>query len=138
MNRSTRCLATAVAAWLLAAPAAAAEIYKWVDESGVTHYSQQPPPEGARTIIETRPAPPSAVDQQKAADTTGSSDAGASDGEQETIEDYCEELRGRIEMLESDQPLRMKNEDGTLKPLSGDARAQQLQQARGQLTQHCD
>jgi hypothetical protein len=32
-----------VLAVLLVAPAVAAEIYKWVDENGVTHFSQMPP-----------------------------------------------------------------------------------------------
>lgn len=32
-----------VLAVLLVAPAVAAEVYKWVDEDGVTHFSQMPP-----------------------------------------------------------------------------------------------
>ena len=46
---------------LLAAvlPASAA-MYKWVDEKGVTHFSETPPPDGkAATKIEPRPTPPS-------------------------------------------------------------------------------
>jgi hypothetical protein len=43
----------------LALPAAAA-MYKWVDEKGVTHYSETPPPEGTQAKkIDIAPAPPS-------------------------------------------------------------------------------
>jgi hypothetical protein len=31
---------------------AAAALYKWVDEKGVTHYSEQPPPDGKATRLE--------------------------------------------------------------------------------------
>ena len=30
--------------WLVAPAPAAAEVYKWVDEKGVTHYGEKPPP----------------------------------------------------------------------------------------------
>jgi type IV secretory pathway VirB10-like protein len=44
---------------VLALPAAAA-MYKWVDEKGVTHYSETPPPEGtAAKKIDIAPPPPS-------------------------------------------------------------------------------
>lgn len=46
---------------MLVAPVAAAEIYKWVDEDGVTHFSQKPPDESVPgvsepTIRDTRPS----------------------------------------------------------------------------------
>lgn len=34
----------------------AQEVYKWVDENGVTHYSDQPVPGAERVRIETRPS----------------------------------------------------------------------------------
>ena len=41
---------------LLAAGAAAAQVYKWVDAKGVTHYSDQPPPPStpAKTKVEVK------------------------------------------------------------------------------------
>lgn len=43
---------------LAATPAAA--IYKWVDEKGVTHFSEEPPPDGRKsTKIEPKVTPPS-------------------------------------------------------------------------------
>ena len=37
--------------------AAAAEMYKWVDEKGHTVYSEQPPPDGKAKKIDIRPSP---------------------------------------------------------------------------------
>ncbi|MGZ5080768.1 MAG: DUF4124 domain-containing protein [Usitatibacter sp.] len=43
--------------WLLLVPLAAAaqSIYKWVDEKGVTHFSESPPPDGKATKVEVKP-----------------------------------------------------------------------------------
>ena len=35
--------------------AVAAQVYKWVDEKGVTHYSESPPPDGKAGKIEIKP-----------------------------------------------------------------------------------
>jgi hypothetical protein len=52
--RALVCLALA-----LALPAAA-QMYKWVDEKGVTHYTETPPPDRKSTKVEIRPSPPAA------------------------------------------------------------------------------
>lgn len=36
--------------------AAAQTIYKWVDEKGVTHFSESPPPDGKATKVEVKPS----------------------------------------------------------------------------------
>jgi hypothetical protein len=43
-------------ACLLIPIAAAAQMYKWVDEKGVTHYSETPPPDGKAAKVDIRPA----------------------------------------------------------------------------------
>ena len=52
-----------VLAALLAAPAAGAEVYRWVDAKGTVHYSNAAPPEGVnatRVPIDAHAGPPSA------------------------------------------------------------------------------
>jgi hypothetical protein len=46
--------------------AAAAPMYKWVDEKGVTHFSENPPADGKATKIEVKPAAPSTDARQPA------------------------------------------------------------------------
>lgn len=44
--------------FILAIPfAAAAEVYKWVDENGVVHYSETPPPDRTTETVEVPEAP---------------------------------------------------------------------------------
>lgn len=46
---------------VLACASASAALYKWVDEKGVTHYTEEPPPDRKATKIEIRSdAPPAA------------------------------------------------------------------------------
>ncbi len=138
----TRPLWLAVAALLSMVPAAGmAEVYKWVDDDGVTHYSQQPPPEGTPTVITPSADTPSSADGAPDADADeqddGSADAEDGDGEQETIADFCEEMREREKVLEGDRPIRIKAEDGTLTELDDEGRAQRLERVQGQLREHC-
>ena len=40
---------------LVALAAMAQPMYKWVDEKGVTHFSESPPPDGKATKVEVKP-----------------------------------------------------------------------------------
>jgi len=52
MRRTTAIALLALAAW-----AAHGQVYKWVDEKGVTHYSETPPPDSKKaTKVDTGPA----------------------------------------------------------------------------------
>ena len=56
----SRSAALALVAGLGLLPAVAQTIYKWVDEKGVTHFTETPPPPGAKGgKIEVKPTPPS-------------------------------------------------------------------------------
>jgi hypothetical protein len=48
-------------AMVVAAPAFAGTMYKWKDEKGVTHFSEDPPPGGKAEKIDVRPVPPSSI-----------------------------------------------------------------------------
>jgi len=53
-----RILPLAILAIAAAALPLHAAMYKWVDEKGVTHYSETPPPDGKAQKIEVKPAQP--------------------------------------------------------------------------------
>ena len=56
-----------IALLVAAAPAAAQQIYRWVDAKGTTHYSQDPPPPGVKAIqvpIRVEEGPPSPDTQE--------------------------------------------------------------------------
>ena len=145
-----RPLAVMVATMLLLAapPLAAAQYYKWVDEDGVTHYTQNPPPESANATIEADAATlPASTPDAPPADAGGDGASGDDESEQageegddegpKTVAQFCERMRAEEQKLASDRPVRTKQADGSLKPLEGEARQQRLQQVRGQIQQHC-
>jgi hypothetical protein len=62
------------ALWLLSASASAATIYKWVDENGVTHYSDQPHPKAQEVTVapaQTYTAPPAPAPSDENQTTSG-------------------------------------------------------------------
>lgn len=50
---------------LFVAQSAGAGVYKWVDEKGVTHYSEAPPPGRKSEAIQINPPPPGATQPGK-------------------------------------------------------------------------
>ena len=49
MARQARIVTTLMVGMLLCSTAIAAKFYRWTDDSGVTHYTQTPPPEGVQS-----------------------------------------------------------------------------------------
>lgn len=138
MRPSVRILGITLVALLVCSGAAqAARTYKWVDENGVTHYSQYPPPKGEWQVIEPDIALPSSADSASAASGEQTA-AAAGDDDGQTMEEYCNQLRNQAQMLASDRDVRVRHEDGTLKPLEGDARAQRRAEIQTQIDQYCN
>lgn len=126
----------------ITASAGAAQVYKWIDEDGVTHYSQQPPPSGTPTVITPDTAPPDETAGGQSANAEGqdgeaNNENGDGNDGQETIAGFCKELRDKEKILQSDRPIRIKAEDGTLTNLDDEGRAQRLEQIQSQLRDHC-
>ena len=142
-----RFLPLIVLATLLAATEAApaqTRIYKWIDDDGVTHYTQHPPPEGEAVVMDpdtgtsTRPPKPSrpATGGGAEADDDEETAAGGS-GDPETIEEYCAQIRERVQLLAGDEPVRLKRDDGTLQTLEGEAREARRTELEAQIAEHC-
>ena len=53
--KSRLALLSSLVLWAASSPA---QMYKWVDERGVTHYSEKPPPGRKSQQIQAAPAPP--------------------------------------------------------------------------------
>jgi Domain of unknown function (DUF4124) len=125
MSRSlTRsALLPAIALFLgLSASAMAADVYKWKDAKGVTHYSESPPPKGSAEYRMYLYA------KREGAKTAVSAEA-----------NQCTTARSNVSLLESGKPLR-RDTDGDGKPdadLSDKDRAQQLELAKMVLRANC-
>ncbi len=112
-----------------------ADVYKWTDEDGVTHYTQQPPPEGddEATVIDPNIGSPDGGQSQAAA-----SNADGQGGEDtQNVEQFCKDLQEDIEKLKSDRPVKLRTGDDQLKELQGEERQSQLNRMQKQYEEQC-
>ena len=120
-------LAAVLATGLLAAPAAAQELYQWKDANGVTHYSDTPPPAGADHSVRY-------IRQNGAATAASSSEAeGAAEN------DTCLAARNNLEMLRGEGPVGQDTDGDGIADTELDAaqREAQLQLAEAAMRVHC-
>lgn len=142
MNSLRHALVVGLLALPLIAPATeAARTYKWVDEDGVTHYTQYPPPDRDAQVVEPSIGLPSDTGANDRDDTgrTSSDDSGggSADSGPKTIDAHCAQLREQLKLLNSGQGVRVKNEDGSLTALEGDARAAKRADIATRINRNC-
>ncbi|VVP41923.1 DUF4124 domain-containing protein [Pseudomonas sp. B21128] len=120
----------------------AAQIYKWVDAQGVTHFDAQPPPGQPSTTVHT-PSPAPA----KPATTPGSGVL----GDQKAIDDkvkkqvadqqaqlkaFCEQARTNLAQLQNNPRLR-EDVGGELRRLDDAQRQERIVEAQKQIKENC-
>ena len=150
MKRSTRLLVGACAL-VMFAPAFAQAVYTWKDDKGVTHYSDSPPPAGAkkknmRTSADpvTAPKPVAEVKAADAADAAAKPDnaaqqAAAAEQQAKQREQACKQAQANIAVLNSQAGVTV-DRDGDGK---GDAvldtkqRAQEVQAMQAVASANC-
>jgi len=120
----------------------AAQIYKWVDAQGVTHFDQQPPQGQSSTAVETpsSPAPKpaalpggGALGDQKAIDDKVKKQVAE---QQNQLKAFCEQARTNLAQLQNNPRLREEVE-GELRRLSDDQRQQRTAEAQKQIAENC-
>ena len=141
---------------LLCAAPTSAQMYKWVDDKGVTHYSESPPPGRKAQQVQTTPAPspPATPKPAEPASTWGDKERAF---RQRTIEreyaeetkqkkdaeriamrrEACLEARYMINALSGGVPVYKLNEKGEREYLADNARADRLQRAKENAETYC-
>jgi hypothetical protein len=131
---------------------ALAEVYRWVDEEGVTVFSQRPPPVGAATQVRT-PAGPSEAERQAAQarlrglaetsvdrrdDRGNKDDKAAKEKQVQAKKDAdCDAARKNLDTLINHGKGRIKKPDGTFGYLGKDELAGQIEAAKAQIAANC-
>lgn len=127
-----------VAAGLFAAGAQAELIYKWVDSDGVTHYAQHPPLDvEAEVFSPSGIAPAEEADDDDTLAEASETDAASDDTGPSTIDEFCEQIRQQLEVIETAEDIRVQAEDGTLERLEGERLEQRRQTLQAQIDQNC-
>lgn len=119
---------------------ASADVYRWVDKDGVTHFSEVPPeettsdfiPVGKANTFRALPVPSSSPSQ-------GSSPAnGSSTQENEKVDYDCDAARTRLDTYLNMPRLLEQNEDGTTRRVPEDERQQQILQMQADIQKYCN
>lgn len=136
-------------ALLLVAPLATAQVYKWTDAQGTTHYSETPPPNGTKynqVSVNTGSSAPADTsgggDAAKPASSSASSSSNSTPSQQ-TLPDtpenrakLCASLKTNIGTLQGSSPVVMGS-GGQQQLLNADQRKQQLDASQSQYQQYC-
>lgn len=130
--------------------AGAQTMYKWVDEKGVTHFSENPPPDGtkgaAKIEVKTRQPEKPAVDnwrekEQEAKQRRakqGLQDENARRQEENLNQRRCKDAQRRIDTLENYSRVFELDDKGKRVYMDDSKRAAELKEARGDASRYCN
>ncbi|RDS83040.1 DUF4124 domain-containing protein [Dyella monticola] len=135
---------------LMVAPLACAQVYKWTDAHGTTHFSETPPPTGTKysqVNVSTDTSAPAAAASSSTSGSSSQSGDSAQNGDSSqstTMADtpdnrakLCGSLTSNIRALQGSAPVVMNGSNGQQQLLSADQRKQQLDSAQAQFNQFC-
>lgn len=144
-------LCVAAAAFAASAVAANAQVYKWVDASGVVHYADAPPPRGTPNVQTVRVT--SSGDQvqpaieentesgsQEAPATPTNSTASTSSAVAEAAKAMaknCETARRNLDLLNSHYPVSTTGPDGKPQQVDDSARQAKITEAQAEIKLYC-
>lgn len=126
-------------------------IYKWVDEDGVTQFSQFPPSQQEAERVRGAPPPASdpavtrerlrerleASDERRAAEAGQREEQAAEQEHQALRQRNCEAARHNLEVLQRGRP-RVLTETGESTFLTDEQRQERLEAARRAAQENCD
>jgi len=135
----------------LACASLAAKTYRWVDENGVTVYSQSPPPSGAATEI--KPPPPPAISPEEAWRKLNAQKQRLEDlredrelkrqavnekkAEDDRLKRNCEAAKRNLAGYIARPHARQKGADGVYRYITEEARQERMKEAKEQIKENC-
>lgn len=151
MSRPSVSAALALAALAFCVAAGAQQVYKWKDANGATHYSDTPPPVGAKydkLKINSNVATPADSTPASARSSSSSNAEGddlgwnsmplkAASDTPENRTKLCQQLDSNIALLNSKQPVTSGDASTPQQNMSDVQRNQELATARAQKDQYC-
>ncbi|MDC9725838.1 MAG: DUF4124 domain-containing protein [Gammaproteobacteria bacterium] len=127
-----------------------ADIYKWVDDEGNTHYSQQAPRDQQADLIKAPPPARSANDAQKEIDTLIEKQSGTFETKEEERrlarevaeddkkrEEYCLRNKHNLQQYQDNPGRRMIDSDGNIIAPDEEQRIQKIAEIQARLAKHC-
>lgn len=124
VRRLAACLALAIL--MVAVPLSAGELFQWKDASGVTHYSDAPPPSGKY--------------QNRRITDAGAGTASEASPRAPVENSQCATARANLALLEGEGPIQMQESDGDGEPtaMNAEQREAQKQLAQAAINAYCN
>jgi hypothetical protein len=130
---------------------ATARSYRWVDENGVTIYSQSPPPSGKATIIKSPPptnADPDetmkklkarldAMEEARKKESEANDKKSSAEKSAEIKKKNCETSKKNLATLEQSPRVKLKTDDGNYKMLPDEERKAEIEKAKQGIEKYC-
>jgi len=134
-----------------------AQIYRWIDENGTTHFSDSPPPGDSAEEVELRDQPSEQAvqeaqedlarrlqyqraDSEERRETQAAQEQGREEAERQEAERQvqCANARQQLEVLEMQLPVYRENDAGEREYLDDNGRLAEQTQLRRDIAQHCN
>ena len=125
---------------LVCTSAMATQLYRWVDENGVTQFSQQPPAEDQYQRLQVKPAPelgtgslapaPDASAEEQTEATEPAAAPQPTPEQQAKLAEQCDALRANLTTMQNNPRLRRTLEDGTVERIGEDERQAMIAKAQ--------
>ena len=136
----------------LAASVQASEVFKWVNEEGVTSYGEHAPTDKDYSMIKTYGEVPSDAEEakqrleQQRADKKMADEKDLDYAEQKKIADQqakvraenCKGAQNNLKTIQENARVRLLGEDGEFRYLSDEERQQQIDTAKEMISANCD
>jgi len=123
--------------------------YKWVDENGVTHFTQTPPPDKEAEFIK----PPPEVDTKKAVEALKArqktfadslearnkslAEAKKKQQEQTDKKKRCEQAKTNLSNFTARPQVRVTDKDGNVRKIGGEERENKIKELEKQIEELC-
>jgi hypothetical protein len=124
----------------------AAQVYKWVDAQGVTHFGAQPPQGQQLETLNTVPAPAkSAATPQPPAQEEADADQSSIDrkvkqqvaAQEAERKRYCESMRTNLAQLQNNPRVRVED-NGETRRLTEEERQSRINETRDKIAENCN
>lgn len=116
--------------FLFAGTATAAALYQWKDENGVVHFTDKPPSgkDVTKRVVKSPPL---------LGEDTGEQETNAETEAQDANAKRCEIERKRLQVLQSDMTVRMRNEDGSVRDLGKEEIQEEIALSQSAIERYC-
>lgn len=135
-------LVAALLAGLTTLPALAEDVYRWVDDEGVTHFTAHPPKSRQSDQLHTQTGHSEPVDYSKQYSTGDEPPQERADSQnqgpsQAELDDACQRARDNLRTLERGGRIAEQTEDGSRRYLSEEDKAERAERARQIIEETC-